>query len=206
MLLKLKNGKTCHISNGNLKLGTIPSFNLPPIQACSPDACKTCGHDCYAMKAWRQYHTVRIAYSENLELVKDHLYELEDTLNWFFDSPNAPRFFRLHTSGDFISLEYSLMWYRVILTHPQTKFLIFSKYWDNIRPIKFYELKNCKLYLSDWPGFDIPEDLRALYPIAWIDDGSRPKELFEEASGCPGNCESCFGCWLNSGDVVFKKH
>ena len=206
MLLKLKNGKTCHISDGNRKLGTIPSFNLPPIQACSPDACKTCGHDCYAMKSWRQYPSVRGAYSENLELVKTHLHELEDTLNWFFDSPSAPRFFRIHTSGDLISLEYSLMWYRVILTHPQTKFLIFSKYWDNIRVVKFYELPNCKLYLSDWPGLVIPADLLELYPVAYMDDGTRDPATFGNYLDCPGDCSNCFGCWLAAGNVKFKKH
>ena len=206
MKILTKNGKTLHISEGNKKLGNIPNFNLPPVKACAPQACASCGRDCYAMKAYRLYPNVRSGYNENLDIIKNNIDDFKESMNTFLNQPNAPRFFRIHTAGDFVTKEYAQSWYELIQSHPQTKFLIFTKYWDNIRGIKFYELPNCKLYLSDWPGMIIPEDLKEIYPVAYMDDGTRDPDTFANANGCPGDCSNCFGCCVATGSVVFKKH
>lgn len=207
MIINTKCGTKCHISDGNKKLGSIPAFNLPPIKACAPQACQFCGKDCYAMKDYRlKRKNVITAHADNLELVLEHLPELEQALDWFFNNPNAPRFFRLHSAGDFVTLEYAQMWFRIIKNHPGTNFLIFSKHWDHVRQVPFHQLENCRLYLSDWPGMVIPEDLKQIYNIAWMNDGTRPEQLFQGSKGCPGNCSNCFGCWLAPGDVTFNKH
>ena len=206
MKIKTKNGKILHISEGNKKLGNIPNFNLPPIKACAPTACASCGKDCYAMKSYRLYPNVKSGYNENLDIINNNLDDFKESMNSFLNHPNAPRFFRIHAAGDFVTREYAQAWYELIKSHSSTSFLIFTKYWDNIRGIKFYELPNCKLYLSDWPGLKIPADLLELYPVAYMDDGTRDPATFGECMECPGDCSSCFGCWLASGNVKFKKH
>jgi hypothetical protein len=97
------------------------------------------------------------------------------------------------------------MWARVAAAAPHTNFLAFTKQWDNIRGIEFPE--NFSMVLSDWPGIEIPSDLRALYSVAWLDDGRDciPADAIE----CPGNCETCGVCWALAKrglDVKFRKH
>ena len=206
MKIELLNKKTLHLSDGNQKLGNIPNFNLPPIRTCSAEACKSCGKDCYAMKSYRLWPSVKTAYDENLEIILNDLAGFTAGMEKLLNHPNAPRFFRVHSSGDFVNKEYAQAWYNIIKSHPGTSFLIFTKQYEHIRGINFYELKNCRLYLSDWPGTAMPSDLAELYHIAFLDDGTRPAEFFGDALECPGNCSECFGCWLADGNIKFKKH
>lgn len=83
--------------------------------------------------------------------------------------------------------------------------LAFTKQWDNIRGVNFTD--NVSIVLSAWPGTTIPEDLRELYSVAWLNDGSEPMPA--DAIECPGNCSTCGVCWSLSKrhiDVFFNKH
>lgn len=194
------------ISNGNSKVGRIPNLSLTPGRSCSPEACKTClTHGCYAMKSYRQYKNVRSAWDNNTELALHDLDTMERDLLTYFGSMVAPRFFRLHVGGDFITREYAQMWARIAAAAPGTNFLAFTKQWDTVRGIEFPS--NFSLVLSAWPGTEIPADLRERYSVAWLDDGS--EEIPSGAMECPGNCETCGACWGLSRmgiDVRFKKH
>ena len=194
------------ISNGNSKVGRIPNLSLTPGRSCSPEACKTClSGGCYAMKSYRQYKNVRAAWDTNTELALNDLATMERDLTAYFGSMVAPRFFRLHAGGDFISREYAEMWARVAAAAPSTNFLAFTKQWDHVRGIEFPG--NFSLVLSAWPGTEIPADLRERYSVAWLDDGS--EEIPASAMECPGNCETCGACWGLSRmgiDVRFRKH
>lgn len=194
------------ISNGNSKVGRIPNLSLTPGRSCSPEACKTClSGGCYAMKSYRQYKNVRAAWDSNTELALSDLETMERDLLAYFGSMVAPRFFRLHVGGDFITREYAEMWARVAAAAPSTNFLAFTKQWDMVRGVEFPA--NFSLVLSAWPGTEIPADLRARYSVAWLDDGS--EEIPASAMECPGNCETCGACWglARMGiDVRFKKH
>ena len=194
------------ISNGNSKVGRIPNLSLTPGRSCSPEACRTClAGGCYAMKSYRQYKNVRAAWDTNTELALSDLATMERDLMSYFGSMVAPRFFRLHVGGDFISKEYAEMWARVAAAAPSTNFLAFTKQWDNVRGVEFPG--NFSLVLSAWPGTEIPADLRARYSVAWLDDGS--EEVPASAMECPGNCETCGACWGLSRmgiDVRFRKH
>lgn len=194
------------ISNGNSKVGRIPNLSLTPGRSCSPEACKTClSGGCYAMKSYRQYKNVRAAWDTNTELALNDLATMERDLTAYFGSMVAPRFFRLHVGGDFISREYAEMWARVAAAAPSTNFLAFTKQWDHVRGIEFPG--NFSLVLSAWPGTEIPADLRERYSVAWLDDGS--EEIPASAMECPGNCETCGACWGLSRmgiDVRFRKH
>lgn len=194
------------ISDGNMKTGAIPAFSLTPGRTCSPEACKTCFvGGCYACKSYKMYPSVRKAWDGNTEAVLNNLPAFEKAMNTFFDSMTAPRFFRIHVSGDFVTKEYASAWERIARKHPGTKFLAFTKQWDNVRNIDFPE--NFSLVLSGWKDTTIPEDLTKKYPIAdCIEKGDTIPESYLE---CPGHCDKCGMCWnLKSigKNVAFRKH
>ena len=199
-------GVKMHISNGNKKLGAIPNFSLTPGKTCSAEACKTClVQGCYACKAYRMYKATRVAWDDNSELAINNLDRLEKELNAYFDKLTAPRFFRVHTGGDFVTREYAEVWARVAASHPGTTFLAFTKQWDNIRGIEFPD--NFSLVLSGWPGTVIPEDLTAVYPVANMIETLADHD--ENAILCPGNCDNCGMCFnlkKTGRNVEFLKH
>ena len=194
------------ISNGNMKLGSLPNFSLTPGKSCAPAACQSCYKDCYARKAYRMYKQTRNAWDTNTELVTQHLDVVEQDLRKYFSRLSAPRFFRIHTSGDFVTKEYAEMWCTIGREFPDTKFLAFTKAFDNVRGLSFSP--NFSLVLSGWPGLELPDDLREQYSVAWMQDGTESR-VPDNTLECPGNCETCGACWgLNKihKDVVFHKH
>lgn len=203
---KNTNKPSVKISNGNAKVGRIPNLSLTPGRTCSAEACKTCLREgCYAMKSYRMYPSVRKAWDHNTDLAVNNLYLMEKELTAYFAGMNAPRFFRLHVAGDFVSKEYTRMWSRIAANAPHTNFLAFTKQWEMVRGVDFPS--NFSLVLSAWPGIEIPADLRKKYSVAWLEDGTGSAP--ESAMECPGNCETCGACWglARMGiDVKFAKH
>lgn len=196
-----------HISSGNTKMGPVPSFSLPSGLTCSPEARKTCHHDCYYRRHVERFPLVRKYGKQNLDMCLNSLAETEEYLNWYFSNPNAPRLFRIHVGGDFYNAEYFAMWVRVISSHPNTQFLAFTKQFDVIAEYKEALPENLSLILSAWPGLEIPKKLRSRFPVAWMQDGTETR-VPSDAIQCTGNCMECKAkCWALSGcDVVFKKH
>lgn len=198
---------TCHISPGNRKLGSIPSFSLPSGLTCSKEACATCYHDCYYRKhVERPYRSARENAQQNYEMALHEPNELERALNRYFDAPNSPRLFRLHVGGDFFSAAYFEMWLRVIRAHPGTHFLAFTKQFDIIAPYIDALPDHLSLILSAWPGVPLPEALSQRLPIAWMQDGTEDR-VPTDAIPCSGLCTACGQCWALQGKhVVFHKH
>ena len=204
-----------HAPRGNSKTGTIPAWNVCPGITCSPDACAHCMKEgCYAMKNMLragydiEKNNVYKSWTENTALAFNHLDALEKELNHYFGSMAAPRFFRIHAAGDFFSVEYAAMWYRVARNNPGTVFLAFTKQFDVVRKVPFFQLDNFSLVLSGWTGVKIPEDLRKYYRCAWCDDGMEDR-IPADALECPGNCETCGLCWKLreiGKDTYFHKH
>ncbi len=83
------------ISNGNSKMGKIPSVSLPAGITCRQDC--ECNQKCYAKRIERIRKNVREAYQSNYDLLKSN----PDT---FWREVEASimmsRFFRFHVSGD----------------------------------------------------------------------------------------------------------
>lgn len=180
------------ISDGNMKTGAIPAYSLTPGKTCSKEACETCFVDgCYACKSYRMYPSVRKAWDSNTDIVLSNLTAFESAMNVFFDSMSAPRFFRVHVAGDFVTREYAETWARIAAKHPGTRFLAFTKQWDNVRGVTFPE--NFSLVLSGWKNTTIPSDLTALYPIA--DCIEKDDEIPADYIECPGHCDTCGMCW-----------
>jgi hypothetical protein len=194
-----------HISDGNTKTGKIPAFSLAPGMTCSAAACRTCYNEgCYARKLYRLRPTVKKAWDENTDFVLHDLERVENALDKYL-TKHAPRFFRVHVSGDFVTREYAAAWARIASKHTETRFLAFTKQFDIIRGIEFPG--NFSIVASAWEGVKIPNDIRAAFPVAWvfntIDD--IPENIFE----CPGRCDTCGACWglAKKGiDVGFLKH
>ena len=205
-----------HAPRGNGKTGeTIPCWNQVPGRTCSPEACSHCMREgCYAMKNMLragydiEKNKVFRNWTENTVMAMNHLAELESMLEEYFSGISAPRFFRIHASGDFHSTEYGMMWYRIAERHPDVRFLAFTKQWNVAREVPFDTLPNFSLVLSGWTGIRIPDDLRARYRCAWCDDGLEDR-IPSDAIECPGNCETCGMCWKLrelGRDTYFHKH
>lgn len=195
-----------HISAGNSKMGSVPSFSLPSGLTCSAEACKTCFCEgCYARKLERFRPSVHRAYAENFALAREDLPALEAYLNWFFASPSAPRLFRVHVSGDFFSADYLSMWLRVAASHPDTRFLAFTKQYALLQSVSVPA--NFRIVLSAWPGVELPAGLADRFPVAWMQDG-RETRVPADAFPCSGNCAACGECWKLAPlqNVVFRKH
>lgn len=196
-----------HISPGNIKTGAIPSFSLPSGKTCSREACATCHvQGCYAAKLERLRPNVRNAYADNLRLVQEDLDGARCELNAFFYRPVAPRFFRIHVSGDFFSAAYLEMWLDVVRSHPNTKFLAFTKQFEIVSPYLDNLPENFSLVASGWPGVPIPQQILDTLPVAWMQDGTENR-IPPDAVECSGGCDACGFCWATRRQhVFFHKH
>jgi len=180
------------------KVGDIPRWNMPPLVTCGGN-CKACKFNCYALKDYDNYRVKAVSksHARNFNAVRTDVDKVEAYLTkWILR--HSPAFFRIHASGDFdvpgMGAKYAQMWYNVAKACPNTKFLAFTKAWDVVRQVPFYELPNFSLVLSEWTDvLEAPEDLKALYPT------SRAVKVIEDAHEdeiiCPGNCETCGMCW-----------
>ena len=108
------------ISKTNSKLGGfIPSINLPAGITCRADA--PCQKGCYAKKGNWTYKNVQTSLNNNFEAFKA---DPEDYFNQIISELNngdvTYKFFRWHSSGDIVNLEYLKGIIRVAETCPNT--------------------------------------------------------------------------------------
>jgi len=192
--------KNITISDGNMKVGHIASISLPPVITCNPKA--KCHKDCYVLKSFRIYPSVRQAYHKNLDTFKNdpELY-FKSISDWL--SIRKPDYFRFHVSGDIPNKTYLDGMIFLAESHPKVKFLAFTKRYEFNR--YFTDLPyNLSIIISAWPGMRLPS---TKLPIAFMQDGTEKR--VKNAIPCPGNCETCGMCWelknINK-NVVFKKH
>ena len=198
-----------HISQGNSKMGAIPSFSLPCGITCSLEARTTCYLDCYYRKHCEdRFPEVRKNARDNFFSCLRWPEWVESELNKFFSPRTAPRLFRIHVGGDFYSVCYLAMWLRIARAHPDTHFLAFTKQFDVLTQALQSGLeipKNLTIRLSAWPEVEIPPELAERFPIAWMQDGTEDR-IPEGTLECNNDCANCAKCWQLSGDVMFNKH
>ena len=203
------------IDKGNHKTGVnIPVFNLPPIVTCGGN-CKACKSRCYAIKDYVNYRVKAVSTNHVRNMVAlqtDFEKAFADLDKWL--TRHKPAFFRIHASGDYgliingDKFKYGRMWEELAKRHPETCFLSFTKCYDVAREIKFDELPNFEMVLSEWTDELVaPEDLKKRYrtsrAVNELSD-ARDNEMI-----CPGNCETCGMCWNLSKtghDVAFEIH
>lgn len=195
------------ISNGNSKMGGIPSVSLPAVKTCR--ICD-CHNKCYAKKLERLRPTVRRAYQRNLDILTSdpdtYWREVEASIM-------MSRFFRFHVSGDIPDAAYFEKMVEIANRNQHCQILCFTKKYEIVNGYisdNWALPDNLHLIFSAWDNLDM--DNRFGLPVAYVRyrDGhtAAPSEAFE----CHGNCSECArtdgGCWvLGIGEaVVFDEH
>lgn len=202
----MKKENTVSISKGNSKMGAIPSVSLPACITCNPNA--PCFKLCYAAKITRLYKTVKTAYENNLNILKENPALYWDQVR---QAAQMARYFRYHVSGDIPNIEYFKNMVRLANELPSTNFLAFTKQYDivNLFIVNGGIIPaNLKIIFSNWGAwkcenpFNLPE-------CEIILKGSKPALDWKI---CGGNCTECacrgIGCWelKNNETIAIYQH
>ncbi len=194
------------ISKGNSKMGAIPSVSLPPIITCPKGA--PCATKCYAAKLCRIYPTVKQAYQNNWDILKNNELEYWQQV---MQAAKTTRFFRYHVSGDIPDAHYFNFMCSVAEAVPDTQFLAFTKQYDIVNHAINSGVNipdNLKIIFSEW-GNKTPYNPHNLPTAAVIFKGETPADNWKI---CGGNCAECaccgIGCWeLKKGETIaFYEH
>lgn len=189
------------ISQGNSKMGAIPSVSLPACVTCNPDA--PCFSKCYARRLERRYKTVAAAYARNLEIWSN------DPATYWIQvkaAASMTRFFRYHVSGDIPNILYLIDMVLTAKQQPGTTFLAFTKQYHivnqylndgNTIPA------NLKIIFSNWGSWKC-ENPHNLPVCEVVLKGSEPAPNWKV---CGGNCTDCacrgVGCWeVKHGETI----
>jgi hypothetical protein len=198
--------KKISISNGNNKMGAIPSVSLPACVTCNPSA--PCFKKCYAAKLERIYSSVKNAYARNLDILSD-----DPAAYWQQVKAAAvvTRFFRYHVSGDIPNAAYFAEMVKTAEEIPTTKFLAFTKQYQTVNDFingGGVIPENLKIIFSSWDAWKC-ENPHKLPTSEVIFKGCEPSENWKI---CGGNCTECacrgVGCWevKNGETIAFYEH
>lgn len=192
------------------------SFGLPPVDTC-PGKTDYCEQDCYAIES-----TYRTATDEKLirnmeTLTEDPTVEgMEKKLLALMDlytkradtlgiGPDE-RYFRIHWSGDFFSVDNAEAWRRVIVAQPDIKFWAYTRSFQqdaNVVPI-LAGIENLQLFLSvDFQNVDTAKqaleehpDVRVAYLVDYGEDARELAEILgrtQRRLPCPENMKDLNG-------------
>lgn len=195
-----------HISEGNTKMGPVPSVSLPPGLSCKSGV--PCLKGCYAKKLLAMRPSWAKVLQRNWELwttnPEKYMLGVADYLKL-----KEPKMFRWHVAGDIPDQSYLSWMWSIAVARYKTKFLVFTKRQDLIRATtkKDLYLPNFKIVLSMWPGLRNNKSLPQ--PRAWMLDPKNPDpRIPADAKECDGNCNNCGYCWgiMPGQSVVFRKH
>lgn len=199
--------RSVSISNGNSKMGGIPSVSLPSITTCRVCECRD---KCYARKLERLRPSVRNAYKRNLEiLTKDpdtYWREVEAAIM-------LSRYFRFHVSGDIPDIYYLQSMISVAERNPHCQILCFTKKYEKVNAWceRYGEIpSNLHIIFSAWDNLEMPNPYN--FPVAYVRFKDGHTSAPEDAYICYGNCSECVmvdgGCWSlkAGGAVVFDEH
>ncbi len=196
------------ISNGNSKMGSIPSVSLPAGLTCRSDC--DCSKKCYAKRLERMRPSVRAAYQSNLDLLNNdsdtYWREVEASIM-------MSRFFRFHVSGDIPDSSYFENMVEIARTNPHCEILCFTKKYDIVNShisIIGKLPKNLHIVFSGWHDIQMVNPYNLPEAHVRYRDGTTTARA--DAKECGGNCTECActddGCWTikNGEQVVFNEH
>lgn len=194
------------ISNGNTKMGAIPSVSLPACITCNPDA--PCFKECYAVKIARIYKTADAAYNRNLDILTS-----DPATYWLQVGAAAcmTKYFRYHVSGDIPDHEYFNNMVQLANNIPGTKFLAFTKQYHIVNDYLNAGgviPSNLKIIYSNWGSWKCNNPYN-LPVCEVIFKGDKPADQWKV---CGGNCTECacrgVGCWelKNNETIAIYKH
>ena len=187
---------------GNSKLGedNILIFNLPPVKSCQWTS--WCINNCYGTKGNHAFPNVLKANESRLQLsLRDDFVE---KANIELDRYENKLYIRIHSTGDFYSIEYVEKWIEIVKANPNKKFLAFTKQYKNIKALrKLAALPNMSLFESLDEG-------RQCGKMSGIKKATVYNDYMENNADfvCPGGCPECgYECWNDiERNVVFHKH
>ena len=196
------------ISNGNAKMGAIPSVSLPAGVTCRSDC--ECSKKCYAKRLERMRPSVRQAYKHNYDL-------LNSDPNTYWREVEASimmsRFCRFHVSGDIPDATYFEHMVDIARTNTHCEILCFTKKYDIVNShinIIGKLPKNLHIIFSGWHDIEMVNPYNLPEAHVRYRDGSTTAR--EDAKLCGGNCTECAitdgGCWTakHGEQVVFNEH
>lgn len=196
------------ISNGNAKMGAIPSVSLPSGVTCRSDC--ECSKKCYAKRLERMRPSVRQAYKHNYDL-------LNSDPNTYWREVEASimmsRFFRFHVSGDIPDATYFEHMVDIARTNTHCEILCFTKKYHIVNShinIIGKLPKNLHIIFSGWHDIEMVNPYNLPEAHVRYRDGSTTAS--EDAKLCGGNCTECAitdgGCWTakHGEQVVFNEH
>lgn len=195
------------ISNGNSKMGRIPSISLPAGITCRSDC--ECGRKCYAKRIERIRKNVRQAYESNYKLLKN---EPQTFWREVEASIMMSRFFRFHVSGDIPNKDYLMHMMEIAERNPHCEILCFTKKYEIVNRILISHNMppNLHIIFSAWRGLDMENPNHLPEAHVRYRDGTTTAR--DDALECSGNCAECAitdeGCWTlkNGEQVVFNEH
>ena len=117
--------RTGYLKNGNKKLGRkIYAFDLPAIVSC-PDY-KSCFKTCYANKKSFIWKSAKQSNTKNFAIaIHDIKYLQAELINEIIKK--KIKTIRIHSSGDFFSKEYFIMWINIANRFPDINIFTYSK-------------------------------------------------------------------------------
>lgn len=197
-----------YISEGNSKTGKlVPSVSLVPVMCC-PN-CASCSKLCYDVRTDCMFPGVQRTRANNTAIWKAdpdrYFREISEAIK-----KNGFRFFRWHIGGDIVNERYFQGMCEVAASHPDTKFLAFTKNFKVVNEHAEDIPQNLQILFSDWVGQDTPNPHNFPTSNPLFADGSTTAKC--GAYFCPGSCTNCAltetGCWtLKKGEqVVFPAH
>lgn len=202
----MNNTTKVSISQGNSKMGAIPSVSLPPVVTCHN--CATCSKKCYAVKLARIYKNVRNAWERNLDILKT---DRDDYFVQVKAAAMVSGFFRFHVSGDIVDMDYLDRMVKIAKECKKTEFLAFTKNYQDCN--KYFEShrKPSNLHLIYSLPFDgaVIDNPHKMPTARVILKGNEPRPTDKV---CGGNCSECacrgVGCWeLKKGETIaFYEH
>lgn len=200
------------ISEGNKKVGVIPSVSLLPVLDCNN--CKKCKISCYDLRNDCNpcKPAVIASRARNSILAERNQSAFFSEIDGYIKYRH-PRAFRWHIGGDIKNLSYFEAMVRLAIENVGTMFLTFTKNFKVVNDYLDREGKlpaNLQIIFSGWPGMRMenPHNLPTSHPL--MPDGTTSAP--DGAKLCTGNCTECFFekrlCWyLQSGEsVVFPAH
>lgn len=205
-----------YLESGNRKVGfhnesykIVFVWNIPPVVTC-PGASQWCKRHCYNGSDDNTKYPIN-KWNNNLLLFYNNKELLKKSIINKLIIDNQKIAFRIHSSGDFFSVEYIEFWRDIISQAPNVDFWAYTRSWkipallSALNSLK--ELKNIQLFASVDDHTKPPPNWRKSF-VYDPKSNQRPSNLIcPEQSGKIENCISCKYCLKNiSGDVYFILH
>lgn len=176
---------------------SIPTWNLPATRTC-PARTAWCAEHCYACKGQFLYPSVQASHDARWRLTAD----LDRWVDLMITACAHRRIVRIHSSGDFYSLDYLRAWIDVARNVPRCRFIVYTRVWQ-LWPDALRELDALPNVVV-WASVDPSTTTRPVWPrIAYTGIGvpNCPKQL----DGA--TCRSCMRCADKAQTkVCFKVH